>query len=99
MAKIVRTETYKRGFFGKIAKWLFILFNVVMIIKFGQYLVDSGVIVTNAYQEQKYSGDAVGAIFGSMYILRIWFAGALGLGVLMYFTRGDKIITEETVED
>ena len=32
MTKIIRQEVRKRGFFGHIFKWMFILFNIVMLV-------------------------------------------------------------------
>jgi hypothetical protein len=32
MTKIIRTEKRKRGLFGQIFKWLFIIFNIFMLI-------------------------------------------------------------------
>lgn len=79
----------KRGFFGKIIKWSFILFNVLMA-----YWLFAGVGaatdgMTEMSEAQK-AGTAVGAGLGAMLIVSIWAIGDIILGLFVLFTRPQK---------
>jgi hypothetical protein len=88
--RIVRTERYKRGVFGWIFKGLFIAFNLFMVFATGGLLW----FLTTRPELTNNPGIA-GAFIG---MVLIWGLGALLLGLLSYFTRGDKVIIEERIQ-
>ncbi|HEV2550803.1 MAG TPA: hypothetical protein VGU20_26055 [Stellaceae bacterium] len=98
MSKIVRTETRKRGFFGKVFKVLFILFNLLMLAWLIAYWVQVGDIVNRAGDSSAaHTGAAIGATIGTGFIISFWAAGDVILGMLTLLSRGKKIIVEESV--
>lgn len=79
----------KRGFFGKIIKWVFILFNVFMI-----WWLFAG---TNGAMEMQQgmtgaerAGAQIGTGIGIMMILTVWVIGDIILGLFVLFTRPSK---------
>jgi hypothetical protein len=96
MARIIRKETRKRGFFG----WLFLLafigFNVLMIAWLVQYW--STLSQMTATSDAEKVGAAIGGTIGSGMILTLWALGDVILGIIVLLTRGRKTIIEETVE-
>lgn len=97
MATVIRKEKYQRGLFGKLVKWVFIAFNLMMLFGVVKGLISVAGIETHSEAERV--GQAIGTTIGLSMILPLWFMGdiILGLGVLL--TRGDKVIVEETVGD
>jgi hypothetical protein len=93
---IVRREKRVRGWFGKIVKLIFILFNVLMLI----WLISSMGVVGNVYNSASSSaeqaGASIGAAIGMGFIVSIWGFGDIILGLFVLLTRGEKIIIEET---
>ena len=94
MATIVRTEKRQRSAFGKLIKWAFIGFNVLMIVWIisGMSAVSNIAVDTEAAR----AGRAIGATIGFSMILGIWMMGVVILGLFVLLTRGDKVIVEET---
>jgi hypothetical protein len=96
MARIIRKETRKRGFFG----WLFLLafigFNLLMIAWLVQYW--STLSQMTATSDAEKVGAAIGGTLGSGMILTLWALGDVILGIIVLLTRGRKTIIEETVE-
>lgn len=99
MAKIISTEVRKRGIFGKLWKWLFIIFNVLMGIWVVTYWAMVAPMMTNqANTTAENVGAVAGATLGTGALIVFWAAGAAILGGLAMATRGKKIIVQETVE-
>lgn len=98
MARIVMTETRQRGFFGKVFKWLFIIFNVLMGIWLVAYWVTIGQMVSDLKSTAEQAGGTIGATIGTGALIIFWAAGAAIIGGLSFATRGKKITTQETVE-
>lgn len=96
MATIIRKEIRKRGFFGKVFKFLFIAFNIIMAVWFFGGLIDVGGKVASETDQIKQAGGAIGVAMGLGLIGMIWAAGAAILGTMTLATRGAKIIVEET---
>lgn len=92
---VVRREVSERTFFGKVVKWLFIAFNVFMLISLvaGLGNVSDMPVPRNEYEE---GGRAVGVAIGVGALLTIWALGDIILGIAVLLTRRKKII--ETVE-
>jgi len=97
MSRVVRTEVRKRGFFGKLMKWSFILFNLLMIyfvIQGAVGISDGAKSLTTDYEK---AGYGTGAVIGFGLMLFVWVAGDVILGLMVMFTRG-KTTYIETAE-
>ncbi len=81
----VSIRTPKRGFFGKLFKWSFVLWNVLML----WWLVAGmrSVSEVKATGDAEKAGQAIGAAIGGGVIVAIWVAGAVILGLFVLFTR------------
>jgi hypothetical protein len=93
MARIVRREIRKRGFFGWIFLILFVLFNLGMLawlVAYWNLLAGS-----NAASDAERAGTIIGGTIGSGLLIFIWVAGAVILGLFAILTRGRKSIVEE----
>jgi hypothetical protein len=97
MAKIIRTEKRQRGVFGQIAKCLFILFNVGMLIGVIAGLRNVGNFTQTLHSQAELNAAGVGATIGIGFLLVFWAAGDVVLGLLVMFTRGKVSIIEESV--
>ena len=98
MARVVKSEVRERGTFGKLIKWTFVLFNVVMPVWMLTTCASAGEIMNQAQTDAEQAGTAIGATVASGILLFIWLAGAVILGLLVLMTRGKKLIVEEVVE-
>lgn len=96
MAKIIRKETRKRGFFGWLFLSIFVLFNLIMLAWLGTYwsMLSDGA----ALSEAEKAGRALGGTMGTGVLLMFWVLGDIILGAFVLFSRGRKIIVEETIE-
>ena len=77
----------KRGLLGKLFKWTFILFNVLMILWLVGYFGTVGEIVGSSTSDAEQAGAAVGATIGTGMILTFWVLGDIILGLLVLFTK------------
>ena len=98
MGRSVRTEIRQRGIFGKVVKWTFILFNVLMPVWMLSTCSSAGTMMTDAHSDAEKAGTAIGATVASGMLLFVWMAGVIILGALVLLTRGKKLIVEETAE-
>lgn len=98
MTTITRTEVRKRGVFGKLVKWSFVLFNVLMAVWLISYWGQVGDVYQEAGSEAGQAGAAIGGTIGTTLLLFVWLAGAVILGLLTLFTRGKVTIIEEKTE-
>lgn len=96
MASTVRTERYRRGFFGWIFLILFWGFNALMAYATFVGLSGSAEDMAQLTTDAEKAGYAAGTAIGASFILIVWAAGALILGLFVMFTRGRKVITETT---
>lgn len=91
----VQREVSDRTFFGKLIKWLFIGFNIIMLL----WMVSSCVAVSDvsaeAVNDAERAGAAIGAGLGMTFLLFVWGIGDVILGLFVLFTRRKKIITVE----
>jgi hypothetical protein len=92
---IVRTEKRERSVPGKIIKWAFIGFNIMMAFWVFGGLHSVSQIPTHSTAEQ--IGRGIGATIGITLVLTLWALGDLILGVLVLVTRGNKITIEESL--
>jgi len=76
----------KRGFFGKLIKWSFIGFNILMAIWLvaGMGKATEGMEALSGAEQ---AGAAIGTGLGAAMIFGIWFFGDIVLGLFVLFTR------------
>lgn len=97
MATLIQREVRKRGFFGKVIKYLFIAFNLFMAWWLFAGLAAVGGTMSGMTSDAERVGGAIGTAVGAGFVLFIWVVGDIILGMLTYFSRGTKIlITEDT---
>ena len=77
----------KRGFFGKLFKYSFILFNVLMAwwLVAGVGAASEGIQSAGSTAEQ--AGAAIGTGIGAAMIIGLWVFGDIILGLFVLFTR------------
>ena len=96
MTTTIRREYYRRGFSGKLFKFLFIAFNVVMALWLFSYWGTVGEQMQTISSEAGRTGAGIGAAVGTSFIGMLWMFGAVVLGLLTLLTRGQKVVVEET---
>ena len=82
----VQLRKLTRSTFGKLVKWSFIIFNILMLI----WLVAGMGSATEGYEamsEAEQTGTALGAGIGAMVIFIIWAVGDFILGLFTLLTR------------
>ncbi|WP_353612827.1 zinc ribbon domain-containing protein [Mangrovibacter phragmitis] len=82
----VQLRKPKRGFFGKLVKWGFVGFNILMAIWLigGMNSASEGMQALSGAEQ---AGAAIGTGIGAMLILGIWVIGDIILGLFVLFTR------------
>ena len=83
----VRIRKVKRGFFGWLFKWLFILFNLLMAVFLFFYFDSLSDITTHAKSNAEQAGTAIGGTIGAGLLLSFWVCGDIILGAMVFFTR------------
>ncbi|MGX7666062.1 hypothetical protein [Flavobacterium pedocola] len=83
-AKLRKPE---RSFFGKIVKYTFIVFNLLMLLWFITGVGSAAQTVDGAASEAEQAGAAIGTGIGAMLIITIWVFGDLILGIMTLLTR------------
>lgn len=77
----------KRGFFGFLFKWTFILFNVLMLV----WLVSAVGAISEATGDMTSDAEKAGAVIGGTLgfgmLFALWVAGDVILGLFVLFTR------------
>lgn len=94
--RTIQVERRQRGFFGRIFQILFWLFNILMLIWLFTSLAGMGEVATKATSDAEKAGAGLGIIVGLGIILWTWLIGGLVFGLMMYASRGKKVI--ETIE-
>ena len=97
MVTIVRREIRRRGVFGHVFKWIFILFNILMLLWLVSYWNTVAPMLSQGSEPAR-AGSAIGATVGTGFLVFFWAAGALILGLLTMFTRGKLTVIEERQE-
>lgn len=77
----------QRGFFGKIIKYTFIAFNILMLWWMIAGVGAASEHIESSTNEAQRAGAAIGTGLGAMMILFIWAIGDVVLGILVLFTR------------
>lgn len=76
-----------RSFFGKLVKWSFALFNILMAVWLVGGMSSATKHMGTAMSEAEKAGAAIGTGLGAAVILGIWVCGAIILGLFVLFTR------------
>lgn len=97
---VVRKEVSDRTVMGKIFKYAFIAFNVLMVILFLKGCAVASEGITNASMESEYAGAAtagatIGAGLAMGSLIFLWLAGDVILGLFVLFTRRRKTVEFE----
>ena len=77
----------QRSFFGKLIKWTFIGFNLLMLLWLIVGVGGASKQIAEASNEAEKAGGAIGTGLGAMMIIFIWVAGAVILGLFTLLTR------------
>jgi uncharacterized paraquat-inducible protein A len=83
----VQLRKPKRGFFGKVFKFVFVVFNLLMAAWMFSYFGAVGDLTSTASSGAEKAGAAVGATLATGMLLAIWGFGDIILGMLVLFTR------------
>ena len=86
----VQLRKLKRGFFGKIFKFLFIAFNILMAVWLFSYFGVVSDVTKGASSGAEQAGAAIGGALGTGMLLFLWGIGDLILGLFVLFTRPKK---------
>lgn len=82
----VQLRKPKRGFFGKLFKWTFICFNILMTFWLISYWGTIGDMTSGASGAEK-AGAAIGGTIGTGMLFGLWVFGDIVLGLFVLFTR------------
>lgn len=82
-----KIEKPKRSLFGKIVKYTFIGFNILMLVWFIGGMSSASKGIENATTEAEQAGAAIGTGLGAIFIIFIWIVGAVILGIMAFLTR------------
>lgn len=77
----------KRSIFGKIIKWSFIIFNVVMFLVLFSFCGEVAQISEQMNDDAAKAGAGLGAALGSTVLLGFWAIVDFILGILVLLTR------------
>lgn len=77
----------KRTIFGKIVKWSFIGFNLLMLMWMVFGVGGAAETIDSASSDAEKAGAAIGTGLGAMMIIFIWVAGDVVLGLMTLLTR------------
>lgn len=84
----VQLRKPKRGFFGNVVKWTFILFNVLMpLLLFAGFDMASEKINSDTLSEAGKAGTVIGAGITSGLTIGLWVFGDIILGLFVLLTR------------
>ena len=82
----VQLRKPKRTFMGKLVKWSFIAFNVLMLIWMAGAISSSTEAIEGMSGAQK-AGAQIGTGIGMTLLVGIWLVGDIILGLFVLFTR------------
>lgn len=97
MSTFVRQERRRRGVFGVIFKYAFILYNLAMAWWLISYWIKVAPLLNNAVDEATRTGGTVGAALGTATIAGFWVAGTVVLGLFTLLTRGKTVTIHERI--
>lgn len=85
-----KVEKNQRSLFGKIVKYTFIGFNILMLVWFIGGMVSASKGIENATTEAEQAGTTIGTGLGAIFIIFIWVVGAVILGIMTLLTRAKR---------
>lgn len=77
----------QRSFIGKVFKWLFILFNIFMLVASFKACGGVSEVYSSSQNEYEQAGAAIGTTIGMGLILTVWVFVDIILGLFVLFTR------------
>ncbi len=77
----------KRTIFGKIVKYCFIGFNILMLWWMVAGMSSASKVITKTGSQAEQAGAAIGTGIGAILIIGIWVAGDIILGLFTLLTR------------
>ena len=83
----IQLRKAKRSLVGKLIKWMFILFNILMLLWMFGGIGAGSEAISSAQNEAQQAGAAIGTGIATMMIGGIWLVGDVVLGLLVLFTR------------
>jgi len=89
---VVRREVSDRTAFGKLVKWIFIGFNILMVVWLIAGFGVASDSMQNTVNDAERAGAAIGTTIGMGMIIVLWALGDIILGMFVLFTRRKKII-------
>lgn len=93
---VIRREVSDRTTFGKIVKWIFILWNLFMVFALVKGCAAATSAVNAAPQgSAEQAGAAIGTALGTGMLMMLWVMGDIIIGTFVLFTRRKKIIEVE----
>jgi hypothetical protein len=92
---VVRREVSDRTVIGKIIKYLFIAFNILMAIILITGSMGAAEGMQKTASDAEVAGAAIGTAIGVGSILFLWVVGDIILGLFVLFTRRKKTIEVE----
>lgn len=92
---VVRQEVSDRSLFGKIVKWTFVGFNILMALWLFAGMGAASEGMDQAVNDAERAGTAIGATIGMGLVIGLWAMGDIILGILVLLTRRKKIIEVE----
>ena len=81
-----------RSFFGKIIKWIFVLFNLFMLLWLVGGMNSASDNMSGMTNEWEQAGAAIGTSIGAFMIMGIWVFGVIVLTPVLFLTRGKKVL-------
>ena len=85
-----KVEKTQRSLFGKIVKYTFIGFNILMLVWFIGGMASTSKGIENATTEAEQAGATIGTGLGAIFIIFIWVVGAVILGIMTLLTRAKR---------
>jgi hypothetical protein len=94
--QLVQIERRQRGIFGRLFQILFWCFNALMLLWLVLAIKGWGETGQNITSDAEKAGAGLGIVLGLGMIFWTWLIGGVVFGLMMYASRGKKII--ETYE-
>lgn len=91
MSETMMEERLPRKLGGKIVKWIFILFNILMVLWLIAGFNSASEGIDQYTTELEQGAHAVGTGIGAMLIVTVWVFGVIILTPVLLLTRGKKV--------
>ena len=95
MTEEIRTFKTQRSGLGIIFKWVFILFNLAMVLWLFSYWLKVGPLLDSGSNAER-AGATIGTTIGTAYILLTWIPGVIILGIPVLLTKGKIVEVKKT---